>query len=74
MKQRTRKLIGTFGTAIYLVVYALIAMAVGGVYVVGTGGLVEFAYFVLAGLAWIPGSMIIIRWMSKPDLADVDAA
>jgi drug/metabolite transporter superfamily protein YnfA len=74
MKQRTRKLIGTFATVVYLSLYALVGMAIGGVFVVGNGGLIELAYFILAGLAWIPGSMLIIRWMSKPDSTDIHAA
>ena len=36
MKQRARKFIGTFGTVAFLIVYALIAMAVGADLVVGS--------------------------------------
>lgn len=69
MKMRTRKLIGTFLTLIWITVYALVAMAVGGEFVVGRGMLVELAYYVFAGMAWLPVSMMIIRWMSRPDPA-----
>jgi hypothetical protein len=67
MTMRTRKLIGTFLTLIWITVYALIAMAVGGEFVVGRGMLPELAYYIIAGVAWLPVSMKIIRWMSKPD-------
>lgn len=67
MTMRTRKLIGTFLTLIWITVYALIAMAVGGEFVVGRGMLPELAYYIVAGVAWLPVSMKIIRWMSKPD-------
>jgi Protein of unknown function (DUF2842) len=67
MTQRQRKFAGTLMTVGFLVVYSLIAMAIGGQYVVGHHGSLEFAYFVLAGIAWLPVIMMIIRWMSKPD-------
>jgi Protein of unknown function (DUF2842) len=67
MKIRQRKFIGTMATIAFLVVYALIAMAVGGRYVVGYGPAVELPAFILLGIGWIPVAMILIRWMSKPD-------
>ena len=67
MKIRQRKFIGTIATIAFLVVYALIAMAVGGRYVVGYGPAVELPAFILLGIGWIPVAMILIRWMSKPD-------
>jgi Protein of unknown function (DUF2842) len=67
MKLRTRKLIGTISTVVFMSVYALVLMALGGKYVVGNGLLVELPFYILAGLGWLPGAMAIIRWMSKPD-------
>jgi len=69
MTIRTRKFIGTFAMLFWLVFYALVVMAVGGQYVVGHGILIELPFYILAGLAWLPVAMIIIRWMSKPDPA-----
>jgi hypothetical protein len=66
---RTRKLIGVFLTVIFLAVYALVVMAFGGVFVLGKGPVVELAFYVIAGFAWLPGEMAIVRWMSKPDTA-----
>jgi hypothetical protein len=68
MNLRTRKFVGTFATLGYLAAYCLIAMVIGGMVVVGKNGALQFVYYVVAGLAWIPGSMAIIRWMSRPDL------
>ena len=68
MKQRTRKLIGTFGTVFYLIVYSLIMMAAGGGLVVGKGPAYELPFFIVAGALWIPGAMVIIKWMARPDL------
>jgi hypothetical protein len=67
MKIRTRKAIGTIATVMWLAAYALVAMAVGGQFVVGTGKVTELLFYVLAGVAWIPVAMLIIRWMSRPD-------
>jgi hypothetical protein len=67
MKIRQRKFIGTIATIAFLVVYALIAMAIGGQYVVGYGAVLELAAFILLGVGWIPVAMVLIRWMSRPD-------
>ena len=69
MKLRTRKAIGIVLTLAFLTLYSLIAMAFGGVFIVGKGAMAEVAFYVIAGLAWLPVEMAIIRWMSKPDAA-----
>lgn len=67
MRQRTRKAIGTVATVLFLIVYSLIAMAIGGNYVVGSGLIPELLYFMVAGALWLPVIMALIRWMAKPD-------
>lgn len=67
MKIRQRKLVGILATIAFLAVYALIAMAIGGQYVVGHGWAIELAVFILMGVGWIPVAMVLIRWMSRPD-------
>ena len=67
MKIRQRKLVGILATISFLAVYALIAMAIGGQYVVGLGWAIELAAFILLGVGWIPVAMVLIRWMSRPD-------
>lgn len=67
MKIRNRKLIGTIGTVIYLAIYCLIAMVVGGKLVVGYGVALELPFYIVAGFGWLPIEMVIIKWMSKPD-------
>lgn len=68
MKIRQRKMIGITTTIIFLIVYALVAMAIGGKYIVGYGTLVELPAFVILGLGWLPIVMAIVRWMSRPDV------
>ncbi len=69
MTQRARKFIGTFATVAFLIVYALIAMAVGGDLVIGRGPAFELPFYIFAGILWLPVVMGLIRWMSKPDPA-----
>jgi glucose dehydrogenase len=67
MTIRTRKLIGTAATVAFLIVYCLIAMVIGNAALVKLGGLGQALYFILAGLAWLPPAMLLVRWMQKPD-------
>ena len=67
MTIRPRKLIGTIVLVLFLVVYALIAMALGASQIVGGPYIVQVIYFLLAGLAWIIPAGILIRWMARPD-------
>jgi hypothetical protein len=67
MSIRMRKFIGLFAILAFLGIYCLTAMAVGGIYVVGSGAWIELLFYVVAGAAWIPGAMAIIKWMSRPD-------
>ena len=68
MKIRQRKMIGIAATILVLIVYALVAMAIGGKYIVGYGTWVELPGFVILGLGWLPIVMAIVRWMSRPDV------
>ena len=67
MKLRTRKAIGIVLTLTFLAVYSLVAMAFGGVFILGKGQIAEIGFYAIAGLAWLPVEMAIIKWMSKPD-------
>ena len=69
MTQRTRKAIGTAGTVLFIILYALVMMAVGGEFAVGRGMAIELPFYIVAGCLWLPVVMAIIRWMSKPDAA-----
>ena len=69
MRQRTRKAIGTFAVVAFIILYALVLMAVGGELAVGRGLAVELLFYIVAGLLWLPVVMAIIRWMVRPDPA-----
>ncbi len=67
MTIRTRKFIGTVLLVLFMVAYALIAMALGASQFVGGPYILQVIYFLLAGLAWIIPAGILIRWMARPD-------
>jgi len=66
MTPRQRKFIGMVAIVAFLIVYCLIAMAIGGMVAVGLPMPLEIGFFVIAGIAWLPVVMMIIRWMSRP--------
>lgn len=66
MKIRTRKLIGTIVTVVFLICYCLLAMVLGSAIVLRASGLVQAMYFVVAGFAWLPLVMALVRWMARP--------
>lgn len=67
MNMRSRKAIGTAATVLFIIAYALVMMAVGGLLVVGRGPLYELPFYAIAGAGWLPVVMALIRWMSRPD-------
>lgn len=69
MSMRTRKLIGTVALLVLVIVYSLLAMATAIVLQVSDSKLIEIAYYVIAGLAWVIPAGVIVWWMQKPDAA-----
>ena len=67
MTIRKRKFIGTVLLVLFLVAYALVAMALGASKIVGGPYIFQVIYFLLAGLAWVIPAGILIRWMARPD-------
>jgi hypothetical protein len=67
MKIRTRKLIGTFGLLVLVVVWSLLGMAIAQVPVLAQSRLAQVIFYVVAGLGWVLPAMPLIAWMSRPD-------
>lgn len=65
MRMRTRKLIGTIGLLVLVIVYSLAAMMVAIALQVNASKYVEVLYYVIAGLAWVIPAGAIIWWMQK---------
>lgn len=60
-----RSFVGTIAFVSYVIIYSLIAMAVGARYLSDAHGAAQFVFYVVAGLAWLPGAMLIVAWMAK---------
>ena len=63
MSIRLRKLIGGVALIVLVIVWALVAMAVAQFPVIRANGLVEVAYYVVAGLGWVLPAMPLVKWM-----------
>lgn len=68
MTIRTRKLMGTVMLLAFIVVYAMLALAVAVVLQVNQASkLAELAYYIIAGFIWVIPAGAIISWMGRPD-------
>jgi len=68
MRQSTRKFIGVILTFVFLTIYVLVMMVIGAALAAREPGFwVQLGYHALAGIAWLPVVMLIIKWMSRPD-------
>jgi hypothetical protein len=65
IRPRIRKLIGTFALLALVAVWSLLAMALAQIVLVRSNGLLDFAYYVVAGLGWVPLAMLLVSWMSR---------
>ena len=66
MTIRARKFFGMLAITGFLIFYSLMAMAIAANYVLALSRWAHFIYFVIAGMAWLPVVMMIIRWMVRP--------
>jgi Protein of unknown function (DUF2842) len=48
-----------------VIVWSLLAMALAQVVLVRPNGLLDFAYYAIAGLGWVLPAMPLISWMSR---------
>lgn len=67
MPRSQRKLIGSIGMIIFVVVYALVVMVVAQGRIQEAPKLAQTAFFFVAGLAWIIPLLPLIRWMERVD-------
>jgi Protein of unknown function (DUF2842) len=66
MQVRTRKLIGTVVLLLFLICYALAVASIGSGRITEASPLLQLAYFLVAGLAWVVPAGALIRWMARP--------
>ena len=67
MRKSVRKLIGTIVLLAFIIVYALVAMAIAEGRIRDAPALIQTAVYIILGLAWVLPAMPLIRWMEKPD-------
>jgi hypothetical protein len=65
MRPRIRKLIGTVALLLLVIVWSLLAMALAQIVLVRANGVLDFAYYLVAGLGWVPLAMLLVSWMSR---------
>ncbi|VFU10034.1 conserved hypothetical protein [Methylocella tundrae] len=69
MRMRTRKFIGALVMTGFVVVYALIAMALAQARPVQEAPpALQIVFYAVLGMAWVLPLMPLIRWMQKPDI------
>jgi uncharacterized membrane protein len=69
MPRRLRKLIGTVVMIVFVMVYALFAMALADSHVSEAPEVVRTLVYAVLGLAWVTPLLPLIRWMERPDPA-----
>jgi hypothetical protein len=68
MPRRARKLIGGAAMLVFVVAYALVAMALAQARPLQEApALVQSLGYVILGLAWTLPLMPLIKWMERPD-------
>jgi hypothetical protein len=65
LKPRAKKFIVAVLVLLWLPVYALLAMAVGIRVLPHAGAIGQFAYYAVAGMAWIVPIGLLFPWMSR---------
>ena len=68
MRPRIRKLIGTVALLALVIVWSLLAMVLAQIVLVRANGVLDFAYYLVAGLGWVPLAMLLVSWMSRGDI------
>ena len=67
MKQRLRKLLGTFALLALVLVWALLAMALAQGRLHELPAVAQFVAYAALGLGWALPAGALIWWMSRPD-------
>jgi hypothetical protein len=67
MRQRTRKLIGTFLLLALVIGWALFGMLIAQGRVAELSALGRLLIFLFLGLAWVLPAGLLIRWMARRD-------
>ena len=68
MRRRHRKLVGVAATLAFIILYALVAMALAQArFVLAAPDPMRWLAYAVLGLAWVPPMLPLVRWMERPD-------
>ncbi|HKH80468.1 MAG TPA: DUF2842 domain-containing protein [Methylovirgula sp.] len=71
MRKSQRKFVGAILMLSFVIVYALVGMALAQArFVQQAPGLLQALYYAVLGMAWILPIMPLIKWMERPDRSD----
>jgi hypothetical protein len=62
---RVRKLIGAVALVTLVIVWSVLAMALAQAVALRASPLLEFAFYVFAGIGWVLPAMPLVSWMSR---------
>lgn len=66
MTTRTRKLVGSILLMAFIAGYALLLVPMAAFLQLRDSKVLELAFYVLGGLAWVLPAGLLIRWMHRP--------
>jgi Protein of unknown function (DUF2842) len=67
MANAGRKFAGTIGLLVLLIVYSLLVVGFAASALPAMGGWVAVAFYVVAGISWVPIAMALVSWMYRRD-------
>ncbi len=67
MTNPVRKLAGTIGLLVLLVVYSLLVMVFATSVLPAASGVIATLFYVVAGIGWVPIAMALVSWMYRRD-------
>lgn len=67
LPMRVRKLIGTIILLVFLVLYSFLIMTIAVSGHLPENGVVQFLYYIIAGVIWAFPAKYLIFWMMRPD-------
>jgi hypothetical protein len=70
MTVRQRKFVGVLLILLVLVVYAVLAVSLGDLFLHYLPVWAQLVYYAIAGIGWAVPAAIVIRWMQRPDTGD----
>jgi hypothetical protein len=67
MANSGRKLAGTIGLLVLLIVYSLLVVGFAASSLPAIGGWVAIVFYTVAGVGWVPIAMALVSWMYARD-------